>query len=92
MKRSTLRFFFATFLLISLMTPSNFAHAASLSVNTLADTIAVDGFCSLREALQNANNNAATHIDCAAGSGADSITFGLSGVITLTSSLPGHQR
>src|SRR5207245_7821562 len=49
-----------------------------------------DGFCSLREAVTNANNNAATFPDCAAGSGNDTITFsgGGLGTITLGSALP----
>jgi CSLREA domain-containing protein len=64
------------------------AYAASLTVNSLADTVAVDGNCTLREAIQNANNDAATNADCPAGSGADTITFSVSGTITLDSSLP----
>jgi len=63
------------------------AHAATITVNSLNDGApAIDGKCTVREAIQNANNNAATNPDCAAGSGADTIVFpGLSGTITLTS-------
>lgn len=64
------------------------AVAASITVNSLLDTIAVDSQCTLREAINNANNNAATYTDCAAGSGTDTITFNLSGTITLGSALP----
>ena len=66
-------------------------HAGSLSVNTLTDkpiddpTID-DGLCSLREAVEAANNNAPVSPnngpDCPAGSGADTITFSVAGAIT----------
>ncbi|MBK8900040.1 MAG: beta-propeller fold lactonase family protein [Anaerolineaceae bacterium] len=66
-------------------------QAGSLTVNTLTDkpiddpTID-DGLCSLREAVEAANNNAAVSLnngaDCPAGSGADTITFSVSGAIT----------
>ncbi|MBK8987615.1 MAG: CSLREA domain-containing protein [Chloroflexi bacterium] len=62
-------------------------HAANLTVNTLTDkpindpTID-DGLCSLREAVEAANNNAPVSTnDCPAGSGADTITFSVSGSI-----------
>jgi LPXTG-site transpeptidase (sortase) family protein len=52
------------------------ARAATLIVNTNAGgAVAVNGLCSLREAIINANNDAATNIDCAAGTGADIIQF-----------------
>jgi CSLREA domain-containing protein len=50
-------------------------HAATIVVNTTADSVATDGLCSLREAIGNANANAQTYPDCAAGSGADTIVF-----------------
>ncbi|MBK9745744.1 MAG: CSLREA domain-containing protein [Chloroflexi bacterium] len=59
-------------------------HAASITVDTTADIVAVDGLCSLREAIANSNNDAATNADCAAGSGADTISFTGNGTITLT--------
>jgi len=63
------------------------AHAASLTVNTLEDNITNgDGLCTLREAITAANNNLATNADCAAGSGADTLTFSVSGTITLVGS------
>lgn len=64
------------------------AHAAGLVVTTLADNTTANGQCSLREAIINANNDAATHADCAAGTGADTITFSVSGAISLNSALP----
>ncbi len=58
--------------------------------NTLADqAIAGNGECSLREAITNANNNTdSTNSDCAAGNGADTITFTVDGKIALASMLP----
>lgn len=88
MKTQTIRFLLLITLIFSLITPPTIAHAVSLTVNSLADSIAADGECTLREAIQNANNNAATNDDCAAGSGADTITFSVSGTITLGSKLP----
>ncbi len=51
------------------------ALAATIVVNTTADSTATDGKCSLREAIGNANANARTYPDCTAGSGADIILF-----------------
>jgi CSLREA domain-containing protein len=70
------------------------AHAfgATISVTTILDNTSMDGFCSLREAITNANNNAATFSDCAAGIGADAIVFSnslVSDTITLGANLPG---
>lgn len=64
------------------------ARAASIVVNTNADNVVVDGLCTLREAITNANNNAVTNPDCTAGFGADTITFAGDYTITLTSQLP----
>ena len=88
MKKQTVRFMLLIVLLFSLLSPSTIAHGAGLTVNSLSDTVAIDGQCILREAIQNANNNAATNIDCAAGSGADTITFSISGTILLSGKLP----
>jgi CSLREA domain-containing protein len=52
--------------------------AATINVTTAADPIngPINGDgCTLREAIQNANDNDDTYTDCAAGSGADTITF-----------------
>ena len=71
------------------------ANAATIVVNTLADNlIAGDGQCTLREAIVNANDNAATSPDCAAGEGVpvvDVIQFqaGLSGTIALDPNVDG---
>ena len=64
------------------------AFAAGIVVNSLLATTAVDSNCTLREAIQNANDNAATNAECAAGSGADTITFSVSGTIKLGTQLP----
>jgi CSLREA domain-containing protein len=47
---------------------------SAITVTTTTDELNTNGSCSLREALNNANNNAATYPDCAAASGADTIT------------------
>jgi CSLREA domain-containing protein len=51
------------------------AHAAPITVKTTVDELTTNGKCSLREAIRNANDDAATHPDCASGSGADTITL-----------------
>ena len=52
------------------------AQAAMITVTTNKPGINDgDGQCSLIEAIVNANNDAATHPDCAAGSGADTIVL-----------------
>jgi hypothetical protein len=51
------------------------ASAATITVTTNKPNIIADGQCSLIEAIVNANNDAATHADCAAGSGADTIVL-----------------
>lgn len=43
------------------------ALAATINVDTTQTAVNVDGKCSLAEAIVNANNNTATHSDCAAG-------------------------
>jgi len=48
------------------------AHAATITVNTTADELNADGDCSLREAIQAANTDAAVDA-CTAGNGADTI-------------------
>src|SRR5262249_36365721 len=51
------------------------ATAATITVTTNDPRIVADGQCSLVEAIVNANNHAATHPDCAAGSGEDTIVL-----------------
>ena len=60
------------------------AVAATINVTTSNPNIAADGFCSLIEAIVNANNDAATHADCAAGNGADTIVLPASANLTLS--------
>lgn len=51
-------------------------EAATITVTTTAAGVDdTDGRCSLAEAIINANDDAATHGDCAAGSGADTIAL-----------------
>ena len=58
------------------------ALANTITVTALGDVLANDGVCTRREAILNANNNAATWPDCAAGSGADVINLP-AGTITM---------
>jgi hypothetical protein len=87
--RFTLLVFFAGLFAVQLTRP---AYAAGMVVNTNADnTTAGDTFCTLREAITNANANTdTTGGDCTAGSGSstDTITFAADYTITLSSSLP----
>ena len=61
------------------------AYAAGIPVNTLADG-SVAGACTLRDAIDAANTDSAVS-GCPAGSGADTITFSVSGTIGLGSVL-----
>lgn len=63
-------------------------NAASITVNGLGDTLNNDSVCTIREAIINANNDAATWTDCAAGSGSDIINLP-AGTITLSVPTPG---
>ncbi len=65
-------------------------YAAGITVNGNADTVADDGICTLREAINNANADSDTSLaDCIAGSGNDTIIFA-NGITTITlgSTLP----
>jgi CSLREA domain-containing protein len=66
--------------------------AGSIMVNSTADvTNPLDGLCTLREAITAANTDKASGAgagECAAGSGDDTITFSVTGTISLTSALP----
>ncbi|HEY0173886.1 MAG TPA: cadherin-like domain-containing protein [Pyrinomonadaceae bacterium] len=57
-------------------------RANTINVNGLGDALSNNGACTLREAVINANNDAATWPDCAAGGGADVINIGPAGTIT----------
>jgi CSLREA domain-containing protein len=65
------------------------AQAATITVNTLNDTVNVAGQCSLRDAIQHANTDSKFYANssCPAGSGHDTITFSVSGTIALESAL-----
>ena len=58
--------------------------AATITVTTNNPYIISDGQCSLIEAIVNANNDAATYPDCAAGSGADTIVLPANANLTLS--------
>lgn len=62
---------------IILPIPAVFASSPTgITVDTDADEIAADGYCSLREAIRNANQDTQVdNTDCKAGSGADTISF-----------------
>src|SRR5215831_2805814 len=60
------------------------ATAATITVTTNDPRIIPDGQCSLVEAIVNANNDAATHPDCPAGSGADTIVLPANANVTLS--------
>jgi CSLREA domain-containing protein len=80
-------------LLTSLSIPALAAPATvGILVNSAADDIDADSECTLREAITNANSDAALYGgegECAAGFGADTINFSGSYTITLGSALPG---
>ena len=71
-------------LLGALMAP---ASAATITVNTSADTVLADSLCSLREAIGNANADTLSFQDCTSGAGSDTIFFNGVTSITLSSIL-----
>ncbi len=73
--------------LMALLMLSGSAHATNYVVNSLTDTIATDGVITLREAISAADSNFARG-DAPAGGASDTITFGVTGTIRLTSALP----
>ena len=62
------------------------AHASNITVAAGEVAVSANGQCSLREAIINANNDAATHVDCVAGSGADIITLPSSATFAIADS------
>jgi CSLREA domain-containing protein len=68
------------------------ASGNTITVNSTADPASTsgNGFCTLREAINNANSPGVdtTGKDCAVGTGADTINFSVSGTITISSTLP----
>jgi CSLREA domain-containing protein len=61
--------------------------ASIITVNTLADELNSDGDCSLREAITAADTNEPVDACISGDSGADTITFSVTGTIT-SSPLP----
>ncbi|HEX2120930.1 MAG TPA: choice-of-anchor Q domain-containing protein, partial [Thermoanaerobaculia bacterium] len=59
------------------------AAANNIQVEVTQDVLAIDQVCTLREAIVNANDDAATWPDCAAGSGVDTIEIFLTGTLNL---------
>ncbi|RJP49965.1 MAG: hypothetical protein C4583_11495 [Anaerolineaceae bacterium] len=77
-------------LLIGMAIIPTSAHAdGTITVTTNTDNTTDDDFCSLREAITNANDDFISHNDCNAGTGNDTIVFanGIT-VIALGSTLP----
>jgi CSLREA domain-containing protein len=69
--------------MLTMIISTGASAAVGIVVNNNADdTVANDGHCTLREAIHNANSDS----DCAAGAGADSITFAADYTITLVGS------
>jgi len=63
-----------TFTALAFLAASASSWAATINVNSTNDILSSgDGACTLREAVINANNDAATYSDCTAGSGADTV-------------------
>ncbi|MBV9669835.1 MAG: hypothetical protein JOZ43_02670, partial [Acidobacteriales bacterium] len=70
--------------LSALLATAQRGSANTITVNSLANTQANDGVCTLREAIINANNDDQSgSTDCAAGSGADTINIVVPGEIVL---------
>ena len=88
----TRRLLRAVFLFALLVDVAPFAHAATITVTSMADNSTVDGLVTLREAITAANTDA--NVDgSTAGSGADTIVFapafiGTTQTILLGSALP----
>ena len=66
---------------------STSTRAATITVSTLSDPTGPSGTCSLRDAITAANTKTVSN-GCAAGTGNDTIQFGVTGTITLGSILP----
>jgi len=60
----------------------------AIFVTSLADTVALDGKCTLREAIQNHNAMSIPNADCKRGHAENLIKFPIAGTIFLTSELP----
>lgn len=56
--------------------------AATISITDGTSTVAVNSLCSIREAIVNANDDAATNADCVSGSGIDTLNIQTDIVLT----------
>lgn len=83
---------------VSLLVPVAPAEAAVVIVDSPADAAppADDGLCTLREAIENANNDALTHDDCLVAGEADpavdEITFAIPGALPVIAGFPSPHR
>src|SRR3954470_17174536 len=59
-----------------------------MTVDSLADTVALDGQCTLREAVMNHNAVSQVNPDCPKGKKNDRIAFSVAGSVVLGSELP----
>ncbi|MEI7742440.1 MAG: choice-of-anchor Q domain-containing protein [Chloroflexota bacterium] len=65
--------------------------ASGIVVSSLADNVANDGLCTLREAITSANTNTASGAargECGAGGATDTITFAVAGTINISAKEP----
>jgi len=72
--------------LIIAIFPTQKVRAAAIVVDSLADVLSSDAYCTLQEAIKAATLDTA-YMGCSAGSGDDVITFSVSGTIELASPL-----
>jgi len=94
--RATLKFVVVLLALLAPVSPvmtQSRLHASTntITVNNLTDPTSTsgNGFCDLREAINNAQSSTdTTGGDCAVGAGNATIVFSVSGTITLTADLP----
>ena len=76
--RRTTHLLMIAFVIAALMAsgfPGKAVAAGSITVTSSADNTTVDGLCTLREAITNADSDSATFADCSTGSGNDTILF-----------------
>src|SRR5271156_700475 len=86
-RRSSAAIALAAILFAALLPFPGLARAATITVTTLLDPTGPSGTCALRDAITAANTKTATN-NCIAGDGTDTIQFGVTGTITLSSELP----
>ena len=75
---------FASIMAVTPIGAQSASGAAVISVTTTAPGVAPDGLCSLVEALENADAQAAAHADCPPGSNPTTIELGAGAVYTLS--------